>query len=1123
MAHLRPRPDAAYPFSMERGWPSRSRPEGPTGHEGPRKPTRCGCASRAPLNTYNAAARQAGPLQAALLLLLLAAVPSLHSDVPAERLINVWTVEDGLKSSSVTAIAQTFDGYLWVGTYNGLARFDGMDFVVFDPANTAELRHARVRRLYVDPAGTLWVTLHDGSITSWRQGHFSLEWAGGGGADVAPTPIPARTGTPSFLLNNGQILVPTGGTNRSPWAVFAPPGASAGQIAVQDWDDVIWTRGRNQELLRLQGGEFQPVRTPWAPGSAINFLTVGRVGRLWAGTDHGLWVWDGQAFQDSTPTNAEPVVSVQKACFLRNGDMWLLANNRLRRANGRQWVAEANACNGPFVNWENRLGLHEDAHGKAWLYHYGRGLFELDAKGGARLFGRGDGFPGRRVDCFFEDREGDLWVGVDRGGLVCLRERPFTELVPDTLSGGRATVSVAEDPTGGIWVGTFGAGLHQWTGREWKRFFDPESDQRGYVFSVAASRTGEVWASAGEEDLFVMRDNAFVPSTPSVHGVKALLSASDGTLWVGTKAGLGYVENGVFHLFYPSNGVPRLEMRALAEDQQGGIWAGCGDGILYRASKTRAEAFVPPDARPTQPIWSLLVDAEGTVWAGTFRGGLLRYAEGKFTRIATPQGLRDDVICQLLDDGLGNLWMGSQQGIFRVRKSELDYLAAGTQRPVTCTAYGRYDGLPSLECSGGYQPAACRTHTGRLLFATLKGVVTIDPSTEAPRRPPPPVVVEGVAVDGQTLPLSQPASSWRPDASQAVLKIRPGGRQLEFQFAGVSLVSPDRVRFRHRLIGWDPEWVEAGSQRVVRYNSLPPKDYTFEVSACNGDGVWAVPPASITVRLLPHYYQTWWFITCAGVAVLAATAGGLRAWHVRRMRQQLARLERQQAVERDRARIAKDIHDDLGAGLTHIALLSEMARPSAPAEMDSQLAQITEVARELTTNMDEIVWAVNPENDTLDGLATYVSKFAHDYLTAAGIRCRLDLPARLPAVNLPAEMRHNLFLAVKEALNNVVKHAHASEVRLCLELFARSFKLTIEDNGCGLNGGDHAKAVHQGRVSTGHGLPNLQQRLETAGGRCVLASQPGQGTRIEFTVPLDGVSPELAIGGDGQGRLNAKG
>jgi signal transduction histidine kinase len=405
-----------------------------------------------------------------------------------------------------------------------------------------------------------------------------------------------------------------------------------------------------------------------------------------------------------------------------------------------------------------------------------------------------------------------------------------------------------------------------------------------------------------------------------------------------------------------------------------------------------------------------------------------------------------------------------------------------------------------------------------LLFATLKGVVVVDPGTVAPRRMPPPVVVESVAVDGERQPLAETPSSWRPDVLRPILKIRPGGRQIEFRFAGVSLVSPDRVRFRHRLIGWDPDWVEAGSQRLARYNFLRPGDYTFEVSACDSDGVWTVPPASIAMRLAPHFYQTWWFLTSAALLGAAAVAGALRGWHVRRMRQQLERLERQQAIEGDRTRIAKDIHDDLGAGLTHIALLSEMARPTASPEMQSQLAQITEVARELTSNMDEIVWAVNPENDTLDGLATYVSKFAQDYLTAAGIRCRLDLPAQLPAVNLPAEVRHNLFLAVKETLNNVVKHAHATEVRVRLELFARAFKLVIEDDGRGLGGGAATEAASRGRVSSGHGLPNLQKRLESAGGQCVLDSQPGHGTRVEMTVPLEGISPELAIGADGNSR-----
>jgi signal transduction histidine kinase len=245
---------------------------------------------------------------------------------------------------------------------------------------------------------------------------------------------------------------------------------------------------------------------------------------------------------------------------------------------------------------------------------------------------------------------------------------------------------------------------------------------------------------------------------------------------------------------------------------------------------------------------------------------------------------------------------------------------------------------------------------------------------------------------------------------------------------------------------------------------------------------------------------------------VGAVAGVVRHLSVRRIQAQLEQLERQRAVERDRARIAKDIHDDLGAGLTHIALLSEMARPAAAPELQVQLGQITEVARELTTNMDEIVWAVNPENDTLEGLVTYVSRFAQHYLNVAGIRCRLDVPAQLPAAVLPAEIRHNLYLAIKEALNNVVKHAGATEVSLRLILNAQTFAVVIEDNGCGFASTPPGEGARPGRVAPGQGLPNLQKRLAASGGTCLLSSEPGKGTKIEMTLQLAAPSPELASG-----------
>jgi signal transduction histidine kinase len=265
----------------------------------------------------------------------------------------------------------------------------------------------------------------------------------------------------------------------------------------------------------------------------------------------------------------------------------------------------------------------------------------------------------------------------------------------------------------------------------------------------------------------------------------------------------------------------------------------------------------------------------------------------------------------------------------------------------------------------------------------------------------------------------------------------------------------------------------------------------------------------------PHFYETWAFRVGATLAGLVVVVVAVRRIFTRRLRRQVEQLERQRAIEQDRARIAKDIHDDLGAGLTHIALLSELARRDTAREMPNHVAQISDMARELTRNMDEIVWAVDPQNDTLDSLVTYVSKFAQEYLSVAQVRCRLDLPAELPPYVLPAEVRHNLFLAIKEAFNNVVKHARATEVWLRLEVRPVAFTLVIEDNGCGLKAGQ-PEAATTGRISSGHGLANMAKRLSASGGRCVITAAPGQGTRVELSVDLTAPrSPEVGTGRNG--------
>jgi signal transduction histidine kinase len=338
------------------------------------------------------------------------------------------------------------------------------------------------------------------------------------------------------------------------------------------------------------------------------------------------------------------------------------------------------------------------------------------------------------------------------------------------------------------------------------------------------------------------------------------------------------------------------------------------------------------------------------------------------------------------------------------------------------------------------------------------------------------------------------------------VQIPPGKQKFELRYTGLSFTSPDKVQFRYRLKGLEDQWIDAGTKRIAEYSYLRPGQYGFQVIACNNDGFWNEQGAILTFTVLPFFWQTWWFQTSCGTSVAAAFAGVVFWGGRRRVRRKLEQSERQRAVERERARIARDIHDDLGASLTRITMLSQSVRAEldsgTPATADAD--QIYSTARELTRAMDEIVWAVNPQHDTLDSLVTYLGRFAQQFLSSAGVRCRLDVPVYLPSWALTSEIRHNVFLAFKEALNNVLKHAAATEVRISLQLEPNGFILLLADNGRGFALNSQIPPTQfadpTARLSAGNGLVNMKKRLEEIGGRCECDSAAGEGTRIKFVV-----------------------
>jgi signal transduction histidine kinase/ligand-binding sensor domain-containing protein len=1006
--------------------------------------------------------------------------------VAGDYLVDAWTSENGLPDSSVTAVAQTPDGYLWVGTYNGLARFDGVRFVTFDPANTPALTHARIRRLSVDGSGILWISTYDGSLTRYQNGQFALERRNNRPADGEVTFVTSSSNQLVFLTSRGELLrkpatLPPG----DGWEEIPPPGRGIGALSCADGNGTIWYRDGDKHLWRLAGNRFEAV-----PGEAgltgqnVNCLTTDAHGRLWVGTDRGFAFWNGAQFQTAVPSNTVDALDVECLAVAADDRIWAVANGAVCTAFAGHWLAGPETERKFFGSNPGRISAVEDHHGGMWFYNYGRGLLHVGAEGQLQPLTSTNGFPGERVYGFFEDREGDWWAGLDSAGLVRLRARQFHVIAAGDNSPAKAAKSICEDLQGTIWIGMVSGGLANWRedGSINPAAFDGNSAIS--VFCICPDAKGRLWASAGDEDLFVRDGEKFKRITPLVHGVKAILASRTGRIWAGTPTGLFFSDDGTPDGFQPFKGNTLRNVRALAEDQAGNIWGGTGSGDLFCITNNKATTFHPTGKQESGAIWSVLTDDEGTVWAGTFRGGLLRFRDGKFTRYGKKDGLPDNVICEVLDDGNKNLWLGSHQGVFRVAKSALDDFARGKSRFVPCVTYGRSDGMPSQECSGGYQPAGWRDLKGRLWFATAKGATWVQPKEVHPNLTPPLVAIEEVLVDGRTQNLPEVAAGTK-------LVIPPGKQQIEFRYTGLSLASPERVQFRYQLDGLNSGWVQAGTRRFAQYNFLPPGDYRFHVLACNSDGVWNETGSMLAVDIQPHFYETWWLRTLAVVLVLGTVAGIVRHTATRRLHLQMEQLERRQAIERERSRIAKDIHDDLGASLTLIAVLGDLAKKEKTGE---RIEKMSGTAREAVKSLDEIVWAVNPRNDTLSHLVDYTGQFATDYLRDAGIRCLLDVPEQMPAREVPANVRHNVFLVVKEALQNIVKHAHATEVWLHVNASGNGLRIAVEDNGCGFD-----KAPEDAWAD---GLRNMRQRLAEVGGECRIQSDVGKGTTISVELPL---------------------
>jgi len=948
--------------------------------------------------------------------------------------VRSWQTDDGLPQNSVYALAQTADGYLWVGTREGLVRFDGLTFTIPDTSAAPELRRAWITALCTGRDGSLWI---------------------------------AADGAGLFRLRDGILVRYT--------EQDGLPGNQP-RYLLEARDGSIWIGTEDKGLAHFQEGKFSTYDQRQGLGdNSVRCIHEDRHGVIRVATKRGLsTLLANGSFTNQTGFGAGWIGNALR--FLHEdgqGNLWVGATDGLHclRAGGRVFYGLKEGLPDKVIN-----ALVEDGAGQLWVATYS-GLARL-VDGHIVARPNREAVFGDLVYTLFEDREGNLWAGA-RDGLYRLTPARFTTYTTQEGLTGNNVMSVCEDALGTLWLGIWGGGLNALRGGTVTAYANSNGLPRDSVLALHHGSDNTLWlgmeAGGGLEEFKEGKRRSWPRQSGFISdAIRVIHQDHQGALWVGTSSNLCELRNNKMRTFTTKNGLAGDMVFALCEDIAGNLWIGT-DGGLSCWKDGHFTNFTVRDGLSFNSVDALYEDRGQTLWIGTRGGGLNRFKDGRFTAYTTRQGLFSDEIYEILEDDFGYFWMSCRRGIFRVARKELDDLDRGTIKVATGTAFNKADGLLSVQCNGVAKPGGWKGRDGRLWFPTIRGVVAVDSRIKTNEKPPP-VSVEQVLADRKAVPRSGASSSneWR---------VPPGRGDLEIHYTALSLQAPEKNHFKYMLESVDSTWNDVGPVRTARYNHLLPGSYRFRVSACNNDGIWNDTGATVAFVLLPHYWQTWWFRP----TLLAAGAVLLTLMY----RMRVARLRE---LERLRVEIAANLHDDVGARLTKVAMITELVdHETKPGERSKPHIQaISRTTREVIQAMDEIVWTINPKNDTLEDLANYIFQYAQEYFQNTSVRCRLDMPAQLPDRPISTEIRHNLFMAVKEALNNVLKHAAATEARVTLAVTPGYFTLTIVDNGRGF--------VLEPTRAAGNGLRNMKTRLEKFGGRLSLESTPGAGTTIRMEV-----------------------
>jgi ligand-binding sensor domain-containing protein/signal transduction histidine kinase len=975
----------------------------------------------------------------------------LVENVWAQYRFDMWTTDNGLPQNNVNNILQTSDGFLWMTTFDGLVRYDGVRFKVFNGGNTRGIKSSRFLRLFEDRDKNLWVATEESGITRYKDGVFTTYTTVDG--------LPHNRISRELQLREDE----------------------EGVVINTDGGPVRWKNGQFVPYNPDEGNRFAAIGFPSGPGV------------IWYIDAAGLHRVENSQVTAHAPSRWPSAAPIRRIYETRDGTLWITAISPKQE----MWRLQ----DGNYTLMTGKGGLPdkwitsvcEDRNGNLWFGTSGAGLYRF-RDGNFTVFTTADGLSSNHTNAIYEDREGNIWLGTQKG-LCRLRESIITTYSQKDGLAANNVYPIYQDRNGAIWIGSWRgiSRYHNGTFTDYGATFGLKNEN---ITTIYEDREGNLWIGAWgtggvrrirDGNVSVYKEQENFLNSP----VHAICQDRTGALWFGTHNCLIKFSDGGFTKYSKKDGLAGEIVYVMLEDHSGTLWLGTESGLTaLRDGQFRT--YTAADGLSGSIIRSLYEDAEGVLWIGTYDGGLNRFRDGRFTAYTNRTGLFNNGVFQILEDAHGDFWMSCNLGIYRVSKKELNDFAEGRAKAITSVPYGKRDGMLNQECNGGNQPAGIKAADGRLWFPTLEGVVVINPTTIPTELQPPPVIIDEVTIDNESAHASE------------VVRIEPGKVTFEISYTGLSFINPEQLKFRYRLEGLDSDWFEAGSRRTAYYSHLPPGNYLFRVIAANREGLWNEQGAKIRIVVVPPFWRTWWF-TLLAASLLVAVAGLL---YTRRISTLLRAHHMQQAFskqliesqEAERKRIAAELHDSLGQNLLVIKNRVMLAMRTAGVNDDTleQLDEVCAATDQAIDEVSEISYNLRPYQLDRLGLSKAIDAMLQRVSGSSGIH----FSSKMDAIDklFESDVETSIYRIVQESVNNIVKHSEATRASVTLSIQGREMKIEIRDNGRGIR--REVPSPNNSRRNGGFGLIGMAERTRMLGGHHTIQSTPEAGTTIAIHLNL---------------------